>query len=107
MPHPKTYTGMPQPSAILASNRLFEAMFFGSSLLLGSLGDISIAGSPFDRIGWRWLVWHRFSHKNRTRRSSRLQLHNSKKLVRASGIFDSHRPLQSQPSPANGSQFDS
>jgi hypothetical protein len=48
---------------------------------------------PNGRIGWRWLVWHRFSHKNRTQLPSRLQLHDSKRLVRASGIFDSHRPL--------------
>ena len=46
------------------------------------------------RIGWRWLVWHRFSHKYRTQRRSRLQLHDSKRRVRGSGIFDSHRPLQ-------------
>ncbi len=47
------------------------------------------------RIGWRWLVWHGFSHKNRTQLSSRLQLHDLKGPVRGSGIFDSHRPLHS------------
>ena len=48
---------------------------------------------PNGRIGWRWLVWHRFSHKNRTQLPSRMRLHDSKRRVRASGIFDSHRPL--------------
>ena len=48
---------------------------------------------PNCRIGWRWLVWHRFSHKNRTQLPSRMRLHDSKRRVRASGIFDSHRPL--------------
>jgi hypothetical protein len=28
------------------------------------------------RRGWRWLVWQRFSHNNRTQRLSRLQLHD-------------------------------
>ena len=51
---------------------------------------------PNGRIGWRWLVWHRFSHKNRTQLPSRMQLHDSKRRVRASGIFDSHRPLHSK-----------
>jgi hypothetical protein len=51
-------------------------------------GELTLA-----EIGWRWLVWHRFSHKNRTQLPSRLQLHDSKRWVRASGIFDSHRPL--------------
>jgi hypothetical protein len=58
------------------------------------------------RIGWRWLVWRRFSHKKRTQLPSRLQLHDSKRLVRASGIFDSHRPLHFQPSLANAGQLD-
>jgi hypothetical protein len=37
---------------------------------------------------------------------SRLQLHDSKKLVRASGIFDSHRPLHFWPSLADAGQLD-
>ena len=60
--------------------------------------------SPNGRVGWRWLVWHRFPRKNRTRLPSRLQLQDSKRRVRASGIFDSHRPLHFQPAPANASQ---
>jgi hypothetical protein len=47
-----------------------------------------------------------FFTQNRTQRPSRLQLHDSKWLVRACGIFDSHRPLQFQPSLANASQLD-
>jgi hypothetical protein len=54
------------------------------------------SGKNHGRIGWRWFVWHRFSHKNRTQGASRLQLHDSKRVVCASGIFDSHRPLHSQ-----------
>jgi hypothetical protein len=61
---------------------------------------------PKGRIGWRWLVWHRFSHENRTQLPSRLQLHDSKKLVRASGIFDSHRPLHFPPTLVNDSELD-
>jgi hypothetical protein len=49
------------------------------------------SGKNHGRIGWRWFVWHRFSHKNRMQGASRLQLHDSKRVVRASGIFDSHR----------------
>ena len=49
---------------------------------------------------------HRFSHKNRTQPPSRLQLHDSKRRVRASGIFDSHRPLHFPSSLANDSQLD-
>jgi hypothetical protein len=45
-----------------------------------------------------------FSHKNRTQLPSRLQLHDSTRLVRVSDIFDSHRPLHFQPSLANASQ---
>jgi hypothetical protein len=56
------------------------------------------------RIGWRWLVWRHFSHKNRTQLPSRLQLQHSKRLMRASGIFDSHHPLHFPPSLANASQ---
>jgi hypothetical protein len=44
-------------------------------------------------VRWRWLVWRRFSHKNRTQLPSHLQPHDFKRLVRASGIFDSHGPL--------------
>jgi hypothetical protein len=51
------------------------------------------------------LLWQRFSHKNRTQLPSHLQPHDSKRLVRASGIFDSHRPLHFQPSLANASQL--
>ena len=61
---------------------------------------------PNGRIGWRWLVWHRFSHKNRTQLPSRMRLHDSKRRVRASGIFDSHRPLHFPSSLANDSQLD-
>src|ERR1700722_18039 len=66
--------------------------------------DRARAGSPNGSIGWRWLVWHRFSHKNRTQLPSRLQLHDSKRRLRDSSIFDSHRPLNFRhcwPMPAN------
>ena len=44
-------------------------------------------------VRWRWPMWSGFSHKNRTQRLSFSQLPEFKGVVRASGIFDSHRPL--------------
>jgi len=58
------------------------------------------------RVGCRWLVWHRFSHENRTQRSLLLQVHDSKGPVGATGIFDSHRPLHSQATPGNAGRQD-
>ncbi len=58
----------------------------------GSLDMARLAG-----VGWYGTVFY----TKIAQRSSRLQVIDFKRLVRASGIFDSHRPL---PSLGNASQ---
>jgi len=52
-------------------------------------------------VRWRWPMWSGFAHKNRTQRLSFSQLPEFKGVVRASGIFDSHRPLHFQATPGH------
>jgi hypothetical protein len=61
---------------------------------------------PDGRIGWRWLVWHQFSHNNCTQRPPHLQLPDFEMPVGASGIFDSHCPLHFPSLLSNASQLD-